>query len=310
MGQTEDAPQNLLHIHLAGLVGKGGKNIGKGAIPALFQCIDRDNIANRAIGRHQIHIFQFVHISRANGNLLCRDASVHQLVPQFFKGGSVLLAFWLCLEQGDGANILTCFCIFRTGKFFQLIPQINRVNQHIGLTVPVVDDHRQLDHVLALELHRVHIGDNVALLFRGSGQIQYEAGIEVFQHFKAEIRPGVVALVHNDKRVKLIDNLEQGGFVRFLNGAVGLAKHLGKLGKIAVLLIGFQALLAAPTERIVGQHHNRKLFRNSSRIEILPVQKLLLGIDLHAPAKIHVDFLAVWMLGIFECFYRLHQNCV
>ena len=81
MGQAEDTPQNLLHIHLTGFVGKGRENIGKGAIPALFQRIDRDDIANRAIGRHQIHIFQFVHISRANGNLLCRDASVHQLVP-------------------------------------------------------------------------------------------------------------------------------------------------------------------------------------------------------------------------------------
>ena len=150
MGQTEDTPQNLLHIHLTGFVGKGRKNIGKGAIPALFQCIDRDNIANRTIGRHQIHIFQFIHIGGANGDLLCRDASVHQLIPQLFKGGSVLLAFWLCLEQRDGANILACFGILPTGKFFQLIPQINRVNQHIGLTVPVVDDHRQLDHVLRL----------------------------------------------------------------------------------------------------------------------------------------------------------------
>ena len=120
----------------------------------------------------------------------------------------------------------------------------------------------------------------------------------------------MVALVHNDKRVKLIDDLEQGGFVRLFNGAVGLAKHLGELRKIAVLLIGFQALLAAPTERIVGQHHDGKPLGDGSGIEVLTVQKLLLGIDLHAPAKIHVDFLAVWMLGIFECFYRLHQNCV
>ena len=178
------------------------------------------------------------------------------------------------------------------------------------MTVPVVDDHRQLDHVLALELHRVHIGDNIALLFRRSGQIQNKAGIEVLQHFKAEIRPGVVALVHNDKRVKLIDNLEQGGFVRFLNGAVGLAKHLGKLGKIAVLLIGFQALLAAPTERIIGQHHDGKLFGDGSGIEVLPVQKLLLGVDLHAPAKIHINFLTVGMLRVFKCFHRLRQDCV
>ena len=120
----------------------------------------------------------------------------------------------------------------------------------------------------------------------------------------------MVALVHNDKRVKLIDNLEQGGFVRFLNGAVGLAKHLGKLGKIAVLLIGFQALLAAPTERIIGQHHDGKLFGNSSGIEVLPVQKLLLGVYLHAPAKIHINFLTVGMLRVFEGFHRLRQDCV
>ena len=66
----------------------------------------------------------------------------------------------------------------------------------------------------------------------------------------------MVALVHDDKRVKLVDDLEQGGFVRFFNGAVGLAQHLCKRGKVAVLLIGFQDLLAATTERIVGQHHN------------------------------------------------------
>ena len=178
------------------------------------------------------------------------------------------------------------------------------------MTVPVVDDHRQLDHVLALELHRVHIGDNIALLFRGSGQIQNKAGIEVLQHFKAEIRPGVVALVHNHQRVKLIDNLEQGGFVRLFNGAVGLAKHLGELGKIAVLLIGFQALLAAPTERIIGQYHDGKLFGDGSGIEVLPVQKLLLGVDLHAPAKIHINFLTVGMLCVFEGFHRLRQDCV
>ena len=48
----------------------------------------------------------------------------------------------------------------------------------------------------------------------------------------------MVALVHDDKRVKLVDDLEQCGFIRFFNGAVGLTQHLCKLGKVAVLLIG------------------------------------------------------------------------
>ena len=166
------------------------------------------------------------------------------------------------------------------------------------------------NHVFVFQLHSVHIGDDIALLFRRGGQIQHKAGIEVFQHFKAQFRPDMVALVHDDKRVKLVDNLEQGGFVRFFNGAVGFAQHLCKLGKIAVLLIGFQDLLAAPTERIIGQHHNRQLLRYGGGVEVLTVQKLLLGVNLHTPAEIHVDFLTVGMGCVFQGFRRLRQDRV
>ena len=310
MGQTENPSQNLLHVNLACLIGKGRKDIGKGAIPALFQRIDRDNIANRTAWGHQIGVFQLVHIGGSNGNLLGWNPGVHQLVPQFFKGCRVLLALRLCLKQRDRTDIFARLGVLRACDFFQFVPQVDCVNQHLGLAVPVIDNHGQLDHVFVFQLHRVHIGNDIALLFRRGGQIQHKAGIEVFQHFKAQFRPGMVALVHDDKRVKLIDNLEQGGFVRFLNGAVGLAKHLGKLGKIAVFLIGFQALLAASTERIIGQHHDGKLFGDGCGIEVLTVQKLLLGIDLHAPAKIHVDFLTVGMLRVFEGFHRLRKDCV
>ena len=112
----------------------------------------------------------------------------------------------------------------------------------------------------------------------------------------------MVALVHNHQRVKLVDDLEQGCFIRLFNGAVGLAQHLSEFGKIAVFLIGFQALLPASTERIIGQHHDRKLFGNGGGIEVLAVQQFLLGVDLHAPAKIHVNLLTVGMLCVFEGF--------
>ncbi len=310
MGQTENPSQNLLHVNLTCLIGKGRKDIGKGAIPALFQSIDRDNIANRAVWGHQIGVFQFVHIGGSNGNLLGGNPGIHQLVPQFFKGGRILLAFRLCLKQRDWTDIFARLGVLRICDFFQLVPQVDCINQHLGLAVPVIDDHGQFDHVFVFQLHRVHIGDDIALLFRRGGQIQHKAGIEVFQHFKAQFRPGMVALVHDDKRVKLVDNLEQGGFVRFFNGAVGLAQHLCKLGKVAVLLIGFQDLLAAPTERIVGQHHNRQLLRYGGGVEVLTVQKLLLGVDLQTPAEIHVDFLTVGVGCVFQGFRRLRQNRV
>ena len=165
---------------------------------------------------------------------------------------NLLLALRLCLKQRDRTDIFARLGVLRICNFFQLVPQVNRVNQHLGLAVPVVDDHGQLDHVFVFQLHRVHIGD----------------------------------------------------------GAVGLAQHLCKRGKIAVLLIGFQDLFAAPTEGVVGQHHNRQLLRYGSGVEVLPVQKLLLGVDLHASAEIHVDFLTVGMGRVFQGFYRLRQNRV
>ena len=305
MGQTENPSQNLLHVNLTGLIGEGRKDIGKGAIPALFQRIDRDNIANRTAWGHQIGVFQLVHIGGSNGNLLGGDSLVHQLVPQFFKGSRVLLALRLCLKQRDRTDIFARLGVLRACDFFQLVPQVDCINQHLGLAVPVIDNHGQLYHVFVFQLHRVHIGNDIALLFRRGGQVQHKAGIEVFQHFKAQFRTGMVALIHDDKRVKLVDNLEQGSFVRFFNGAVRLAQHFCKRGKIAVLLIGFQDLLAAPTERIVGQHHNRQLLRYGGGVEVLTVQKLLLGVDLHTSTEIHVDFLTVGMGRVFQGFRRL-----
>ena len=169
VGQTENPSQNLFHVNLACLIGKGRKNIGKGAIPALFQRIDRDNIANRAVWGHQIGVFQLVHIGGSNGDLLGRNTGVHKFVPQLFKGGRVLLAFWLCLEQCDRTDIFARLGVLRACDFFQFVPQVDCINQHLGLAVPVIDDHGQLYHVLVFQLHRVHIGDDIALLFRRGG---------------------------------------------------------------------------------------------------------------------------------------------
>ena len=101
---------------------------------------------------------------------------------------------------------------------------------------------------------------------------------------------------------KLIDDLEQGGFVRALNGAVRFSQYFGELREVAVFLKRLTPVLSAGAERIVGQHHNRKLLCDRRGIEVLPVQKLLLGVDLHAPAKIYVDFLTVGVGRIFQGF--------
>ena len=164
--------------------------------------------------------------------------------------------------------------------------------------------------MLRFQLHRIHIGDDVALLFGGGGQIQHKAGIKVCQHFQTEIGTGMVALVHNYQRVQLIDDLKQGGFVSILDGIFRLTQHFGELRQIAVFLIGFQPLFAAATEGVIGEHHDGKLLRHRSGIEVLAVQQLLLGVYFHPAAEIHINFLPVIVIWVFEALDRLRQNCI
>ena len=122
MRQTEYAPQNLLNINLARLIGKGREYVCKRTVPTLFERVYRDNIAHRAIGRKQIHVFQFVHIGCTNGDLLCGNTCLNQFLTELFKSSRVLFAFRLCLEQRNRTDIFLCFLIFRFCDFFQLVP--------------------------------------------------------------------------------------------------------------------------------------------------------------------------------------------
>ncbi len=118
----------------------------------------------------------------------------------------------------------------------------------------------------------------------------------------------MVALIYNHKWIEMIDNLEQRGFVRVFNGTVRLTQYPCKRGKIAVFLKCLSPLFFAGAERIIGQHHDRKLLCNGRRVEILSVQKLLLGVDLHTAAKIHVDLLSIGVPGILQRLLCLSQN--
>ena len=310
MGQTQDTAQNLLHIHLTGLIGQRGQNIGEGAVPTFFQCIDCNNVTNWAVTGHQIHVLQFVYISGTNGNLCSWNTGVYQFLPELFKGGAVLLAVGLCLEQRNRADVASGMAFFGLCQFFQLAAQINGICQNLTLVVAVIDDDRQLDHALSFQLNGVHIGNDIAFLLGGSSQIQYKTRVKVREHFQAQIGSGVMALVHDDQRGQLVNDLEQSGIIGVFNLLLRRTQNLGKLGKVAVFLVGFQTLLATAPERVVGQDHDGQLLRHRGGVEILSVQQLLLGIDLYTAPKVHVDFLTVGMLGILQCLDGLGQNGV
>ena len=95
------------------------------------------------------------------------DSRIFQIASQLFKGGCVPFTLGLRLKYGNGPDIFSDFLIFHLGPVFQIPAQIDGVNQHLRLLVPVIASHRQLDHALRFQLHCVHKGYDVALLFGG-----------------------------------------------------------------------------------------------------------------------------------------------
>ena len=292
VGQAQDAPNDLLHIHLTGAVCQRCKDVGKGAVPALLQCVDGDDESYGAVGRKQICIFQLVDVGGLNGNLLCRNAVFYKDGADLFKSGSVLFALGLCLKQHDGADVAAAVAVFCHGLCLQNALHLDSVVQHIQLIVAVHYEHRQLDHVLLTQMNRIHNGDQVALLGGGSSQIQHKARVEIPKHLLAQSAAGMVTLVHDHHRAKLVDDLQQGGGVGILHRVGRSAQSLRQLCQTAVLLPCLELLFLA-SEGIVGQHQNRKLLGNGRDVEPCGRQQLVFGVDLHPAVECHINFLAV-----------------
>ena len=213
------------------------------------------------------------------------------------------------LEQDNGTDIQPSLSLLGHGVLLQAAAKIDGIRHDLLLAAPIVDDDRQLDHVLPLQRHRVHITQDIALSGGRGCQIEHKARVEVLQHLPAQRTAGMMTLVHDHKGRKLIDDLQQGGFICVLHGVVGGAQRLGHRGETAVFLLCLQLLLAS-TEGVIGQHHDGKLLRHCGDVEILAAEKLFLGIDLHLPAESGVDFHSVGMIWVAERRQRLGQNGV
>ena len=128
------------------------------------------------------------------------------------------------------------------------------------------------------------------------------------QHFHAQIRSGMVALVHDNHRIQIADYLDQRRLISIGQQNRRIIHPLCKLGQIAVLLIGFASFFFAGAEGIIAEHKQGKLFCHSRGGEVLPHEGLFLGVHLHPPAKIYIQPLAVGMVWIFQRPTGLGQN--
>ncbi len=209
MGLAQHPADNLFHIDGGRFIGQRCQDIGERAIPPFFQRIDRDDVAHRTITAHQVHILQFVDIGGLDGDLLFRNFQLHQRGLDLLEGFLLLAGFRFGLEQNNRADVLAGDLLLGNGQRFQLAPQLQGVVDHFGLVGPVVDDDRQLDHALLLERQGVHKADDVAVVARGSGQIEDKAGVEVFQHLHRQVGFGVVAFIHHNHRLQGANDVNQ-----------------------------------------------------------------------------------------------------
>ena len=115
----------------------------------------------------------------------------------------------MLLEQDNGTNIRAARLFLQNRVLLDAAAELDRILDHALSGGAVVDHHRKLDHVFLFQLAGIHIGDDIAIAFRGRRQIQYKRRIQVIQHLHAEIRSGVVAFVHHNHRLQMAQHLDE-----------------------------------------------------------------------------------------------------
>ena len=162
----EDSTENLLHVHGGRPVGKRSQNIGEGTVPALFQRIDCNDVPDWTVTAQQILAFQVVNIGRLDGDLILGNTHAHKHSLDFIVGIAVLTGARLRLEQNDGTDIRPARSFLGDGVLLDTAAKLDRVLDHTLPRRAVINDNRQLDHVLFLQLARIHIGNDIAVAAR------------------------------------------------------------------------------------------------------------------------------------------------
>ena len=240
--------------------------------------------------------------------MLLRDADLDQLIPQLFKRRRVFFALGLRLEEHNRANIRGVLLHFHARLLLNACAKLDGVHQHVVLGAPVIDDHRELNHVLLFQLTGIDNGDDIAVALGRCGQIQHEGGVQVAQHFNAQLALRVVAFIHNHHRRKLIEHLNQRCLIHIGNERVTIRIVRDERGQIAVFLIDLAAFFPFDAQRVVAQHEDRQVFPHARRRERLPVQRLRAVVDFHPGAKVVIDLLTIRVLRIAQIPQRLFQN--
>ena len=137
----------------------------------------------------------------------------------------------------------------------------------------IVHHDRQLDHVFLFQLTGIHVRNNVAPLCRSSRHGKHKGRIQVLEHGYAQFALRIVALVHDDNRIHLADDLQQRGIRRIGQKKFLVVEHLREAKKIAVFLVDFLVVLAfrIGANRRIAEYRYAHVLHDIRRLEVLGV---------------------------------------
>ena len=146
----QDSAKDLLHIHGGSTIGQRRQYVGKGAVPALFQGVDRDDVSDFTIPAHQILPFEIIYVGRLYCNLVFRNAHTAQHCPDLIKGIAAVSGAGLRLKQNNGTNVFSTCRFCGNGFLFNAATELDGVLNDALPGGAIVHHHRKLHHVFLL----------------------------------------------------------------------------------------------------------------------------------------------------------------
>ena len=152
---SEYPAEYLLYIYLWRFIRYRCKNIRKRAVPAFFKSVDCNYIADRTVTAHKISFAYSVNLWRFYCDLFFGDSVIHKHFFQIFKSLALLTCLWLSLKQNNRSDIIAAVLFFLYCLSFECITQINRIYNYIVFWLTIINDNRQLDHILLFKFSLV-----------------------------------------------------------------------------------------------------------------------------------------------------------
>ena len=121
--------------------------------------------------------------------------------------------------------------------------------------------------MLTFQLAGIHIGNDIAVAAGRCRQVKHKRGVQVIQHLRAEVRPGIVAFVHNDHWLQVPQHLNQCRVRCISQHNIIIPEILRKAEQIAVFLVDltYIAIAAVDTQGAVTHDADRQHFADGIR---------------------------------------------